>query len=418
MKKILIPLLLISLIFTGCAKKNEKPVDNKEQTIDKTQEKEELIFVKAEDVKSVDFQEKLTLSGSLKVKDNLIVTSKVNGSIENILVDIGSKVNKGDKLCKIDDTVYKIRYEQADIEVKRAANELSRLKDLDKGLKNQSIETAENKYNTAKISYENAKKQYERMKSLYEEKAISSSQLEKAEQGFIAAQSSYTSAKSNLEHAKRDYKYKLDSQEIQRASSIAKFKLAKENLEATDVVAPISGIVADKNISLGESVGQGSKLFTIVNSEEMYIETGVSERDVSNVKEGQKAFINVATLKESIEGKIVGVSPILDEESKTYKVKVSVNNIDDKLKGGMFATVELVVGDNRKGLAVPKTSVLNKSGEHFVYVLDKDRANKKKVVMGYSNDKYYEIVEGINKGDKIITSFNDKVEDGSLVKVK
>lgn len=418
MKKILIPLLLISLVFTGCAKKNEKPVDNKDQTIEKIQEKEELIFVKAEDVKSVDFQERLTLSGTLKVKENVIVTSKVNGSVENILVDIGSKVNKGDKLCKIDDTVYEIQYEQADIEVKRAANELSRLKDLDKGLKNQSIETAENKYNTAKINYENAKKQYERMKNLYKEKAISSSQLEKAEQSFITAKSNYTSAKSSLEHAKRDYKYKLDSQEIQRASSIAKFKLAKENLEATDVAAPISGIVADKNISLGESVGQGSKLFTIVNSEEMYIETGVSERDVIKVKKGQKALINVGTLKETIEGEIIGVSPILDEESKTYKIKVAVNNIDNKLKGGMFGTVELIVGDNRKGLAIPKTSVLNKGGEHFIYVLDKDKANKRKVVMGYSNDKYYEVVEGINKEDKVITSFNDKIEDGSLVKVK
>lgn len=420
MKKIIIPLLLISLIFTGCAKKSEKPVDNKGEAVETIQEKEkeEMISVKVEEVKSIDFQENLTLSGSLKVKDSVIVTSKVNGSIDNILVDIGSKVNKGDKLCKIDDTVYKIQHEKANIEVKRASNELSRLKDLDNGLKDQTIEAAENQYKTAKISYENAKKEYERMKNLYKEKAISNSQLEKAEQGFITAESSYISAKSNFEHAKRNYKYKLKSQEIQKASCIANYKLAKENLDSTDVTAPIAGIVADKSISLGESVGQGSKLYTIVNSDEMYIETGVSERDVINVKAGQKAFVKVGTLKESIEGKIIGVSPILDEQSKTYKVKVSVNNVDDKLKGGMFATVELIVGDNRKGLAVPKTSVLNKGGESFVYVLDKDRVQKRKVVIGYSNDKYYEIVEGIKKGDKVVTSFNDRIKDGSLVKIK
>lgn len=418
MKKIIIPLLLISFIFTGCAEKSEKPVNNKGEAVETIQEKEEMIFVKAEEIKTVNFQEKLTLSGSLKIRENVIVTSKVSGSIDKILVDIGSKVKIGDSLCKIDDTVYKIQYEQANIEVQRASTDLSKLKDLNNGLKDQTVENAENQYKTSQINYEIAKKEYERKRNLYKDKAISDSDLEKAEQNFKIAEADLGSSKTNLDHAKRNYEYSLKTQEIQKASSIANFELAKENLESTDVTAPTVGVVAEKYISLGESVGQGTKLFTIVNSNEMYIETGVSERDVINVKIGQGAIVQVGSLKESIEGEIIAVSPVLDEESKTYKVKVAVNNVDDKLKGGMFGTVELIVGDSRKGLAVPKKSVLNKGGESFVYVLDKNRAEKRNVVIGYSNDKYYEIVDGIEKDDRVITSFNDRIKDGSLVNAK
>jgi len=419
-KKILIPLLLISLVFTGCAKKSEKPVDNEKEGLETMEElnSEEAIYIKAEDVKVIDFQEKLTLSGTLEPKDKVEIKSKVSGEVKNIFIDIGSKVNMDDKLSKIDDTIYKIKYEQADIEVKKSNIDLNKLKDFTNGLRYQSIETAEKEYRTALINYEVTKKDYERKKQLHNKKVISDSDLEKVEQDYKLIKDSMEFAKINLEHTKRDYQYSIKSEEIEKLSNIANFKLAKEDLESTDIHASISGIVAEKYISIGESVVQGTELFTIVNSDEMYIETGVSERDVINVKKGQKAFVKVGALKEAIEGSVVSVSPILDEKSKTYNVKVIVNNVDDILKGGMFATVELVVGDHRKGLAVPKTSVVNKGGEHFLYVLDKDRAKKAEVTIGYVNGKYYEIVKGVKKRDKVITTFNDKIKDGSLIKVK
>ncbi|WP_432666173.1 efflux RND transporter periplasmic adaptor subunit [Wukongibacter baidiensis] len=420
MKKILIPLLLISLIFTGCAKKSEKPVDNEKDGIDTMEEvsKEEAIYIKAEEVMVRDFQEKLTLSGTLKPKGKVTIKSKVSGEVKDIFIDIGSKVNKDDKLSKIDDTIYKIKYEQADIEVKRSNIDLNKLKVFSSGLKDQSIEIAEKEYRTALINYETTKKDYERKKQLHNEKIISDSDLEKIEQNYKIIEESLAHAKRNLEHTKRDYQYNVKSEEINKLSNVATFKLAKEDLDATDITASISGIVAEKYISIGESVVQGTELFTVVNSDEMYIETGVSERDVINVKKGQKAFVKVGALKKAIEGRVVSVSPILDEQSKTYKTKVIVKNVDDILKGGMFATVELIVGDQRTGLAVPKASVVSKGGERFIYLIDKDRAKKAEVTIGYTNEKYYEIVKGIKKGDKVITTFNDKIKDGSLIKLK
>lgn len=420
MKKILIPLLLISLVFTGCAKKNEKPVDSEKEGMETIEEvnKEEAIYIKAEEVKVENFQEKLTLSGTLEPKDKVTIKSKVNGEVIGVFIDIGSKVNKEDRLSKIDDTIYKIKYEQADIEVKRSNMDLNKLKDFTNGLKNQSIETAEKQYRTALVNYETTKKDYGRKKELHKEKAISDSDLEKIEQDYKLIKDSMEFAKTNLEHTKRNYQYSIKSEEIEKQSNVASFKLAKEDLESTDVTASIPGIVAEKYVSIGESVVQGTELFTIVNSDEMYIETGVSERDVISVKKGQKALVKVGTLKDAIEGKVISVSPILDEESKTYKVKVIVNNVDNILKGGMFATVELIVGDHRRGLAVPKASIVNKGGDRFLYVLDKDRAKRREVTIGYVNGKYYEVVKGIDKGDEVITTFNDKIKDGTLVKVK
>jgi len=406
MRRLLILLVLTSIVFAGCGSKDEasakKEIDTVE-AVEKTKN-QEVIYVKTQTIEAMDFEDRLSLSADIKPKEEVMISSKISGSIENIFEDVGSRVEKGQKLCKIDDTIYKIQFQKADTAVKNAVNTLSSLKDFseNEGVKSQ--------YETAKIDYENTKKTYDRMKGLYDEKAISESDFEK-----IKGQ--YDLALSNFNQAKRNWKYNVTAAEIALEAAKNDYELAKENLEYTDIVASISGIISEKNISMGKNVGPGDVLFTIVNTDNVYAESGVSEKDIAKIKVGQRVLVKIDALGGKVfEGKVETISPVINEQSKTYPIKVLIENIDNELKGGMFANMEIIVDTRKDVIGIPKDAVLNEGGKYYVFIEKDGKAEKRIVKLGYSKDDYYEVLEGVKIGEKVINSFNDKIEDGSLVK--
>lgn len=406
MKKILILLVLTSMVFVGCGNRDEASAKKEINTAEALENppNQEVIYVKTQNIGTMDFEDKLSLSADIEPKEEVMIASKIGGNIENILEDVGSRVERGQKLCKIDDTIYKIQFQKADTAVKKATNTLSSLKDFNE---NGAVKS---QYETAKIDYENTKKTYDRMKGLYEENAISESDYEK-----IKGQ--YDLALSNFNQAKRNSKYSVTSAEIALEAAKNDYELAKENLEYTDILASITGVISEKNITMGQSVGVGDVLFTIVDTDNMYAESGVSEKDVARIKVGQKALIEIDALdKKVLEGRVETISPVINEQSKTYPIKVLIKNTDNELKGGMFANVEIIVDTHRDVIAIPKDAVLNEGGKYYVFIEKDGKAEKRIVKLGYSNDDYYEILKGVKKGEKVINSFNDKIEDGSIVK--
>lgn len=423
MKRLLIILVVISMFLSACTGK-EQVATQGEKTVNEETENvlaEEIIYVKTEIVHTRNFDKTLSLPATIEPKEKVIISSKINGTIENIFVDVGSKVEKEEKLCKIDDTIYRIQYEKADTAVKSAVNTLSSIKDYDgKGdMKFQGIELAESQYETAKISYDNIEKTYNRIKGLYSESAVSQSDYESIKGQYDLAKKQLDLATTNLNQAKRNWKYNVEAAKIGLEAAENDYKLAKENLEYTDVSAPFTGIIAEKEVSIGENVGVGAPMFTLVNTDSMYANSGLSEKDVVMIKEGQRVMLNIDTLgNKTLEGRVVTISPIIDEESSTYPIKVLVENKDKDLKGGMFATIEIVVDSHQNAIAVSKNSVINENGKYYVFVQNGDKAEQRLVKLGYSQQDYYEILEGLKEGEIVIRAFNDKLEHGSIVKSK
>ncbi|WP_432666175.1 efflux RND transporter periplasmic adaptor subunit [Wukongibacter baidiensis] len=415
MKRLLILLVIISIFLSGCGNKEEAAAQEEiENTV-----KEEIIYVKTQTIGTRDFEKTLSLPATLEPKEKVMISTKIGGAIESIFVDIGSRVEKDQSLCKIDDTIYKIQFEKANTAVRSATNTLSNVKDFDKknGMKHQQIEVAESQYETAKINYDNLEKSYKRIETLFKDKGVSQSDYDSIKGKYDLAKKQLDLAATNLEQAKRNWKYNVESAEIGLEAANNDYKLAKENLEYTDILAPISGIIAEKKVSVGENIGAGADMFTIVNTDSMYANSGVSEKDVVKIKEDQQVFIKVGSLGDKIiEGEVANISPIIDEQSKTYPIKVLVQNINNELKGGMFTTVEIVVDSHKNAIAIPKNAVINEEGKHYAFIESDGKAVKRLVKLGYSEDDYYEVLEGVKKGEKVIKSFNDKLEHGSIVK--
>ncbi|MFZ5967306.1 MAG: efflux RND transporter periplasmic adaptor subunit [Bacillota bacterium] len=366
MKKILMLLLVISVIFTGCAKGDDTAASIEEEKNGQKQTKEEEItYIRVEPVSVMDFYDVLSLPGTLIPQEEVMITAKVNGMVNDVVGDMGQKVSKGQTLCKIDDTLFKLQYNKASA-----------------GL------------NAEKIKYDNLQKTYERMKVLYESQALSQSEFENIE-------SQLHMEKEQLKLMESDY------------------TLASENLAYTNVKSPISGIISEKNVLVGESIGPGSRLFTVVGIDSLYVEIGVAEKDVGIIKTGQKVTMKIDALGgKKLEGSISHVGPVSNSESKTYPVKVSVKNSDGTLKPGMFATVEIMLNSHKGVLGVSKDAIMNENGMDYVFVEKSGKAYRKNIKVGTTDEKYVEVTEGLNKEDKVIVVGKESLKDGSIVEVK
>ena len=365
MKKLVLLLLLASLLLTGCNKDNVQKVDGLEVGEAKSSIQPEIIYVKTMAAAPMEFTNKISLPGALHPKEEVIITAKVSGSVEGIFGDIGDVVKNDQLLCKIDDTIFKLQYDKAVT-----------------GL------------NVEKLKSDNTQKSFDRFKALYENKAISQAEFEGVE-------TQYRMSKETLDLAYNDY------------------NLAKENLEYTKIYTPISGIISMKNVATGENIGPGKTLFTIVNIDSLYVEIGVSEKDIASVKVGKEVSVRVDSLPDkSIKGKVTNISPVPKEPSKTYPVKILIDNKEKLFKPGMFTTVEILIEARKNIIGIPKTAVIQENGRHYVFVEKEGKAIKKEVSVGMVNDGYQEINDGIERDENVIIVGHEKLVDNSVVEVR
>ncbi|QZY54489.1 efflux RND transporter periplasmic adaptor subunit [Crassaminicella profunda] len=354
-------LIINSFLLVGCGGNKVKETDGKDV---EELKKEEVVYVKAEPVRTMDFTNEILLPGNLKPKEEAVVTAEVNGKVKEIYGDLGSNVRKGQSLCKLDDTTYQLAYEN----------------------KNKDLSMAH-------IEYNNLTNDYERIKALYENNVKS---------------------KSEFEIVEKEYKKQKESLGM-KENDVA---LAKKNMEDTNIKSPISGIISSKKVLMGQMLSVGTELFKLVNIDQMYVEVGIAEKDMPFIKKGQKCIIKVEVFSDTFEGKITNIGPEPEQETKTYPVKILINNEKRKLKSGMFATAKIILDQHKDALAVPKKAVIKEKEKYYVFVDENKKAVKREVKIGFSSDDAYEILEGVKKGEQIIVVGHENLEDGSVVEIK
>ncbi len=336
-------------------------------------EEPKIVVKQVKEIKTVDIlhpvkkeiDDEFTISGDVAPWQESIIGSELSGvRVDQILVDVGQIVEKGQVLAILSsETIL------ADLNIAKA-----------------EVLEAEANLNQAK---ENA----DRARSLDKTNALSVQQMNQ----YLTVEAI---AKAKLE------------------SAIANLGLQKVRMEQTKIKAPDSGIVSDRRVSIGNIVSSG-EMFKVISQEKLQWKPQVSVDKLDSIYKGQEILINAKKGK-TIKAKVSEISPKVNLE--TRKATIIVDLTKDLHKGmihtGMFLSGEINVG-KKKALMIHKDALISKENDYFVFIVDNENKIKKtEIEIGKREGELIDIVSGLSIKDVVIKNPNKDLKDGEVVKVK
>ena len=238
-----------------------------------------------------------------------------------------------------------------------------------------------------------------------------------AEADRVAAESELATAQWNLEQTTELYKAgavsELDFKSAQQQVTTARARLAAAQsrvratsslLRDTRVIAPTSGVIANKLVDNGEHVSRGERLFTLVRSDVLELVAAVPARQANAVRVGQTVHFSAGG--RDFDGKVARVSPTVDPTTRSVAVYVQIPNADGSIRGGTFATGR-VVSRVVPGALVVSTSAIRQSaddGRAFVYRIADNVLDIANVELGVVDERagVAEVVSGLREGDRVV----------------
>ena len=182
--------------------------------------------------------------------------------------------------------------------------------------------------------------------------------------------------------------------------------------------APATGDVIEKRVINGQRVRAGDELFRIADHTRVWIIADVSETDLPAIKIGTRAIVTVrAYMAEPVEGEVTFIYPELKAETRTARVRIEVPNPDGRLKIDMYADVVFQTGEASPVIAVPASAVIDSGQRQIVLVAKGEgRFEPRPVKLGRRGDSYVEVLEGLSKGDEVVTSATFLIDAESNLK--
>ncbi|WP_018467680.1 efflux RND transporter periplasmic adaptor subunit [Calidithermus timidus] len=358
--------------------------------------------------------------GTLEAVQTLEVKPKVNGVVLQ-LPEVGERVQKGQLIARLDPTDYQRALENAQLALQKAQANLEALRANQASTEaagRQSVTSAEVAYANASRDLQSARDNLEATQKLYDVGGTSLQSLQQAKDAYAKAQASLESARVNLETARQSLSLKASSgaQDLKNAQLAVQqaqleVKTAQENLAATKIYAPFSGVVAEVNGQVG-SVGVGatnsnsSALLTLVDISSVNLPVQIDESEISKVRVGQKVEVTLdAFSDETFQGVVTNISPQASVVSNiaVFYVTVNIPNPEHKLKPGMTAEGEILIQEIPDALIIPKRAVQTVRGRSYVEVLKPDGTQETvRVVLGPDDGVNQVVTQGLEPGQQVV----------------
>lgn len=197
----------------------------------------------------------------------------------------------------------------------------------------------------------------------------------------------------------------------------AAYELAALELSWCEVRAPFSGRIVRRAVDQGQNVSSGTALFTIVDMHRLLARVHVPAREFRRIQTDQPVEFRVDSTGDRLTGRIDLISPIVDPRTGTIKVTVEITDFPPSTRPGNFAEVSIVTDKHTGALVVPNTAVLTDKDQRIVYVADGETARRTVVEVGYEDDRFVEILGGIEEGTKVVVQGQRSLSDGQPLKI-
>ena len=320
-------------------------------------------------------------TGSVRASQRTEVGAQVSGRIINLYVKLGQTVKKGDLIAEID-----------------SSSQSNSLSTAEAQLASYQAQLA-----SAKVALEVAQANYNRLSKLYNQNSASEAEVETAKNTLASAKASVNEAVAQI-----------------KQSQIS-VNNARTNLNYTQILSPMDGVIVSIPVSIGQTVNSAQSSPTIVHVADLS-KMLISEGDIAQVQAGQAmSFNTLAEPNYRIQSQIESIDPALttlsDDNSSNKYVEQSgnteaiyyyanalVDNSEQRLRIGMTVQGQVDIAKRENVLVVPNTALTKRNCENYVQVLENQQPIEKKVEIGLADGQHTEILSGLNEGEKVITT--------------
>lgn len=398
-------------------------------------------------------QEYVVETGTTRLAASYAVYMPISGTLHRIDLQAGDAVSQGDTLAHIDPfdiekTILANEGQIAAAEARTSGVDTSKPKVEDIEAARQAEQfaasnevMARKQLEIAKINLANASEDNDRARRLFETGAISRTAFDEAERQFkllkeeleyreLAVDSASKSAqiarlkRESLTASVNDNEFMRKAYEAEIESIRASQAMRRNELAKTDLKSPITGVVIQKLVETEGILQAGTPLLILGDLSDIEIESDVLSEEVVKMCVGQPVEVSGKALGEvTTKGSISRIHPVgfkkisaLGIEQQRVKVVIRFDNSTLKLRPGTSVDVRIITNERNEALTVPERATFRNGGEWSVFVYRGGRAMLTPVKLGLRNEKWAEVLDGVQPGDTIIAEPRNELKNGTRVR--
>ena len=361
-------------------------------------------------VAAADFVHRIEALGTISAVREGPVSAEVSGRIVGIPsnVDLGSVVRAGNLLARVDSRDFRIAVRKAEAQVASA-----------KARVRKAAVDIERQHKLVRLNREQlrlARAEHGRSKKLLKKGLVSSQEAERQELAWRRIEEELESARSG----ERETEALHDIAEADLALANVQLEQARQTLTDTEIRAPFAGVIARKNVTLGERVAAGQVLFQLADVETVKLDVRIPAADIHRLGSRIVAAVRVRGSEEEFTGRVANIGPRADRQTRSFPVEIFMSNSRGrKLLPGMFARAVIPVRDYPGAILIPRESVIFKDGKPAVFVADPERgvAARREVRIARRFGARYMIAAGLEPGELLVIAGQRLLLDGARIRV-
>ena len=369
--------------------------------------------VTIEEVRQDVFQDYITVQGTVEPITTVYLDAVEGGRVEEILIEEGNMVKKGDVILRLSNNNLLLEITNGEAGVVRAINELRTVQ--------LTMDQTRVRYKQQIIELETqvmqSKRQYENNKILFADKHISREEFDQSRENYNASRQLLTLVKENYRNDSITQSIQISSMESSVQSMEESMRIIRRRLDNLNIKATVDGELATLNPEIGEVITYGTRVGTINILDSYKLRVDIDEHYIARIQRGLTGECDFASNPYS--GVITKIYP--EVQNGRFAVDmVFTDEVPEQIRIGQTSRIRLQLGESKEGILLTKGGFYQTTGGQWVFVLDPsgEFATKRDISIGRQNPRYYEVLDGLEPGEKVIVSSYQNYADHDKLMLK
>jgi HlyD family secretion protein len=348
-------------------------------------------------VEAGNIENTINATGEVLPEFEEILTSPINASIKNVIMDAGNKVKAGQSILTLDKSATQNDYNKQKFQLESKQNEIQKLKlDL-----NKSFYDIQSNNDIKQLHIGNLADAVENAKRLYNAGGGTREGIEQAELNLKVAQLEKKQIENEIKNKQQTMQ--IEIKEAQIAADILQSDLnaLQHKLDLANIIATRSGVVTYVNKNIGANVKEGESLARIANLGSFKVQGSISDNSLDQIHVGLPVIVLINDTQ--LRGHVVNVSPSIQNSIISFDIQLDERN-NKQLRPNMKVDVYLITATHNHVMRVANGPAFKGSNLQDIFVINNGKAEKRTVHIGLTNFDYVEIKDGVKPGDVVITS--------------